>query len=290
MATETDVILKKLADKSEIRFLQGNFRGLDTFGRAIVDFSGGRVPAHVLRGITPAVNESVWVEVANGVAYMHGPTIPKPDSGTVVSTSSGTAILTTTMGEISASYDDGLLLLDPGDTVRLSWGPSGAWVLGVAIEAPDPDVPPAPGGGSRRVTREFTAIDSGSWQADYGWRTIDVWSSANNKGAWFYGTQIADTIPDSAVIVGSPQIYLPNPIRLLGAAPFGRHAYASKPGGEPIITATSTLPGTSGWVDIPASLLDHLKTNVGGLGFGLGGWNVWLGGGQSGTVRVTYDT
>lgn len=288
MVSESDVLLRQLLGKAEVRFLPGAFRGLDSDQRAIVDFSGGRVPAHVL-GQVPAINDSVWVEVVDGVAYMHGPTTPKPDQATVLTAVTGVATLTTTIGEVQAAYDDGLLLLDPGDIVRVWWGPSGAWILGVTVEADEVSVPPAPGGGGGRQTREFTAIDSGSWQAGYGWRTQDIWSSASNKSGWFYGTQICDTIPDSAVIAAA-QIYLPSPIRLLGAAPFGRHPYASKPGGEPAISATSTLPGTSGWIDIPTSLIDHLKANVGGLGFDLGGYNIWPGGGQSGTVRVTYDS
>lgn len=286
---ESKIILDKLADKAEIRFLQGAYRGLDEFGRAIVDFSGGRVPAHILQG-PPAVNDTVWVQVANGVAYMHGPTVPKPTMGTVESAISGVAQLTTRIGPVSAAYDDGLLLLDPGDVVRVLWDEHGAWVLGVAVEATAPDVPVAPGGSGGRKTAEFVPVDSGSWQAGFGWRTLDVWSSANNKGAWFYGTQIADTIPDSAVIVGEPEIFLPNPTKQTGARPFGRHAYASKPSGEPTITATSTLPGTSGWVKFPTSLIEHLRSNVGGLGFDLGGWWIWPAGGQAGTVRVTYET
>ena len=288
MVSEADILLQKLMGKAEVRFLPGSFRGLDTDLRAIVDFSGGRVPAHVL-GPVPAINDSVWVQIVNGVAYMHGPTTPKPDEGTIALAVSGTATVTTSIGDIEATYDDGLLLLDPGDVVRLLWGPSGAWILGVTVSALAPDVPPGPGGGSGRQTREFTAIDSGSWQSGFGWRTQDIWSSSNNKSGWFYGSQIVDTIPDTASIVSS-QIFLPNPIRLSGARPFGRHAYTEKPGGEPTISATSTLPGTSGWVDIPTTLIDHLKANPGGLGFGFGGYNVWPGGGQSGTVRVTYDS
>ena len=288
MVSEADVMLQQLLGKAEVRFLPGRFRELDEDRRAVVDFSGGRVPAHVLFGV-PMPNESVWVGIVNGVAYTFGATTPKPDQATVFTASAGVATITTDIGAdpIPAAYDDAALTVTSGDIVRIMWSQSGPWILGVTVDAGPSTPPPTPGGGGGARTIEFTAIDSGSWQAGYGWRTSDVWSSANNKGCWFYGTQIADTIPDAATITAA-QIYLPSPIRLTGARPFGRHAYAAKPGGEPSISATSMLGGTSGWVDIPTTLIDHLKTNVGGLGFDLGGYNIWPGGGQSGTVRVTY--
>ena len=289
---EAEVILRKLAGKSQVRILPAVYRGLDDDRRALVDFAGGRVPAYILSGMAPVVNEAVWVQIVDGVAYVHGPTVPRPDEGTIVSATAGDAIVTTTVGDVPASYESGIPL-GAGDIVRLVWGPSGAWILGVTVEAAPPVIPPDPGGGGGRRTVEFTALDSGSFQAGYGWRTNDVWSSASNYGAWFYGTQIMDTIPDSAVIVGNPQIYLPPPVRLLGARPFGRHGATSKPGGDLSFADLSTLGGTSGWVEFPASLINHLKSNPGGLGFALGGYNIWPGtqrDGQSGKVRVTFDS
>lgn len=285
------VTQRLIGEKSSVKFLAAVFRGLDADRRALVDFDGGRVPAYVLSGWPPPLNEAVWVQIVDGVAYMHGPTVPKPDEATVLTASGGVATLDTDIGPVTAAYLDGSTV-SSGDIVRLSWGPSGAWVLGVTTEAVPPAVPGAPGGGPGRRTVEFTAIDSGSYQSAYGWRTNEVWSSASNQGAWFYGSVIADTIPDSAGIV-SAAIYLPLPTRLLGAMPFGRHGYGSKPGGAVSFAATSTLPGTSGWVPIPTTLIDHLKSNIGGLGFDYGGYNIWPGtqsDGQSGKLRITFDS
>lgn len=270
-------------------FLAAIFRGLDTDRRALVEFSGGRVPAYVLAGIPP-LNESVWVQVQDGVAFMHGPVIPKPDEGGVVTAAGGTATVQTDIGDVIARYDNGLLLLDPGDVVHMVWGPSGAWIDGVKVDYTPAPPPPPPTPAPTRRTVEFGAIDSGSFQPGYGWRTNEVWSSASNHGGWFYGSAIRDTIPDDAPISGA-QIYLPPPVRLLGAMPFGRHGADSKPTGALTFADTSTLPGTSGWVNIPFSLIDHLKSNPGGLGFNYGGYNVWPGtqrDGQSGRLRVTF--
>lgn len=289
METEADAVLRLVGGKSTVRMIPGSYRGLDSTYRAVVDFDGGRVPAYLL-GFRPEVNEPVWVMVVDGVAFVAGPGVPKPATGTVVSADAGThtAVLSTDVGEVTVSYP-AALLLTVGDLVRVLWH-GGGWIVDIVASAVAPDVPPPPSTSGRK-TVEITAIDSGSYQAGYGWRTNEVWSSASNRGAWFYGSQIRDTIPDSASIV-SAEIFLPNPSNQIGARPFGRHTYDSKPGGAPTITDTSTLGGTSGWVGIPTSHIDYLKANPGGFGFDLGGWWIWAGtqgNGSSGRLRVTYD-
>lgn len=289
METEADAVLRLVGGKSSVRLIPGSYRGLDSTFRAIVDFDGGRVPAYLL-GVRPEVNEAVWVMVVDGVAFVAGPSVPKPSEGVVVSFTSDpyTAVVSSDVGDFSVLYPPSLLI-GVGDKVRLIWH-GGGWILDVSEPAEQGPVPPGPGGGGRR-TVEFTAIDSGSYQAGYGWRTNEVWSSASNRGAWFYGSSIRDTIPDAASIV-SAEIFLPNPSNQIGARPFGRHTYDSKPGGAPTITDTSTLPGTSGWVPIPTAHIDYLKANPGGLGFDLGGWWIWAGtqgNGSSGRLRVTFD-
>lgn len=289
MADEPEVILELFKNKSKVQLLPGNYRGLDGL-RVVVDFDGGRVPAHPTTAYRPEVNEPVWVAVVDGVAFMLGPTVPKPADGTYVSDSGGVATVATDIGDVEATYLSGASFT-PGDELKLFWS-DGCHILGKkSTSVAAGQVPPPGGSEASRFVKTFTAIDSGSYQSGYGWRINDVWSSASNIGAWFYGTKIRDTIPDNAVIV-SAEIYLPL-LKDLGAAPFGRHDQASKPGGAVTITATSTLPGKSGWVSIPTSLIDELKVNTGGLGFGLGGYNIWAGtqkDGQSGAVRVTYDT
>lgn len=283
------VTLGLLQGKAEVSVFSGAYRGMDGL-RALVDFAGGRVPAHLI-GPRPSVNEPVWVMVVDAVAYVLGPTVPKPAVGTVVSASSGSAVISTDIGNVNARYDPAQVTLSASAEVRLVWG-GGCWVLGVSSPPPEADVPDEDAGVTRK-TRTFTATGSGSWQSGYGWRTNDVWSSSSNKGAWFYGNQIRDTIPDSASIVKA-EIYLPAPTTRIGSTrPFGRHSYSSQPGGEPTISATSTLPGVEGWTRIPSSLIDHLKSNAGGLGFGIGSWWVWPGtqkNGSSGKLRVVYET
>jgi hypothetical protein len=289
MVEQSDVILELFNSKSNVQVLPGYYRGLDGL-RALVDFSGGRVPAHPAASFIPEVNDPVWVAVVDGVAWMLGPSVLRPGNGEVVSEAAGIAIVDTIIGHVPATYNSGATL-SPGDQVKLYWN-EGCHVIGVRSDSPAaPDAPPPVVGGGVQQTVSFSAIDSGSYQSGYGWRINDVWSSSSNIGAWFYGTKIRDTIPDSAVI-DSAEIYLPL-LKDLGLFPFGRHDYATKPSGAVSFSGVTTLPGKSGWVPIPVSLIDHLKVNTGGLGFDLGGYNIWAGtqkDGQSGTVRVTYTT
>lgn len=290
MASEDQVILDLLADKAEGRVIAATFRGLDGL-RALVDFDGGRVPAHMMTGAyLPEVNEPVWVFVLDRVAYVTGPTRPRPGNGTIISASGGSALVETAIGKITATYD-GAVTLPAGTAVKLMWN-DGAHVIGRRGAAPPPPVIPPPPVSAQPTQRTvtFQPVESGSYQPGYGWRTDDVWSSSNNSGGWFYRDQIRDTIPDEARIDGA-EIYLPGPDRLTGARPFGRHDYGSKPGGALTIRDESTLSGTDGWCGIPQGLIEHLKSNPGGLGFANGGWNVWPGrqrNGQSGALRVTF--
>lgn len=176
------------------------------------------------------------------------------------------------------------------DIVLIDWGTDGGVIVGKLDAAPSTTPPAAPGTAPvKAYDVTFRALDSGAYQSGYGWRTNDVWSSASNIGAWFYGSKIRDTIPDAATIT-SAQIFLPLRSRL-GAAPFGRHGNDTKPAGAVTFSATSTLTSLDGWVSIPTSLLDHLKANPGGLGFDLGGLNIWDGtqlDKYSGALRVKY--
>lgn len=291
MASESEVLLKLIDEKSTVQVLSGFYRGLDG-DRATVDFANGRVPAYFTSAYMPAVNDPVWVMVADGVAYMLGPTTPKPAEGLVLFVTDGVVTVDTPVGQVLASHNVGQVLT-AGDRVKLHWS-DGCHVLGVvSVAAQTPDVPPPAGGGTGRVTKTFTAVDSGTRGNSMGWWTNDVRNSASNQGGWFYGNKIRDTIPDSAVIEKA-EIYLPLISSRFPNAPFGRHGFASKPSGALSFSDTSELPSKSGWVRIPNSLINHLKANAGGLGFTGGtGDSTWAGtqkDAQSGAVRVTYTS
>lgn len=234
--------------------------------------------------------DTVRLERRNGNLVLQGPVNARATTGRVTATGALTTVEYPNGSGVTAqlrrnsAYTPAL-----NDLVLLDWS-SGGVIVGKIDSNPTPPAPELPStGGPQDFDVTFTALDSGSYQSGYGWRTNDVWSSASNTGGWFYGSKIRDTIPDTAVITGA-WIYLPLQEQL-GGAPFGRHGSDSKPGGALGFADVTTLQSRSGWVPIPAGLIDYLKANPGGLGFGFGGKNIWRGtqkDGSSGAVRVTY--
>ena len=289
MSAETDVLLKAINERAKVRRVAGNYRGLDGL-RAVVDFDGGRVPAHFATAWRPVVNDPVWVDIIDGVAWVVGPTAPHASDGTVVSVGGGLVIVSTDVGDVEATYDAGATLT-AGQEVKL-FSSGGYHVIGVKSSSPDAP-PPDPGGGGAggEVTQTFTAVDSGSFQS--GWWTNRVYASSSNEGCWFYGTKIRDTIPAGAVILGV-EIFL-DVEQVFGGDPiFTTHTHALKPGGSPGLSGGSPvdIAGT-GWYSLSTSFGDWLKSGGGSLGVGCnhGGYNIFAAvPGQSGALRIRYRT
>lgn len=257
---------------------------------ATVDQGGRRLQVKSTTQVPCRVGDPVRLDWRHGELVMLGPSVARAVLGRITAAGNPATVEYPNGSGITDSLPvlNGVAL-SVNDIVFLDWA-SGGLVVG---KVASPVAPPAPIGGGgvpgQVLTLTFFPIDSGSYQSGYGWRTTEVWSSASNQGAWFYGDQIQATIPDTAVIQAA-SIYLPSPTRLLGAAPFGRHGYATKPGGAPSFAGLTTLPALSGQVAIPTTLIDHLKANTGGLGFDFGGYNVWPADGGSGALTVTYAT
>lgn len=235
--------------------------------------------------------DPVRLERRNGELIMIGPSRPRATVGVIQTTGTECVVEYPPSSGVTALLPrDAAYTPAVNDIVALVWTERGGFISGKFSNtpaAPAPPLPPPVPTGDFDVT--FTALDSGAYQGGYGWRTNEVWSSASNLGAWFYGSKIRDTIPDGAVIK-SATIFLPLR-QQLGAAPFGRHGSEAKPGGPVTFAGLSTLGSNSGWVAIPTSLIDHLKANPGGLGYDYGGYNIWRGtqqDGLSGALNVTY--
>lgn len=285
------IVDQALADIPTTESLVGTF--VSQVGSiATVDQGNARLQVKSVTQVPCRAGDAVRLEWRHSELVMLGPTVPQRVVGRITAAGNPATV----------EYPDGSgvtavlpvmngFAITVNDVVFIDWG-SGGLIVGRINTPVIPPEPPAPVPAGTAVRTElFDAIDSGSFQSGFGWRTNDVWSSASNIGAWFYGSKIRDTIPDSAVIL-SASINLPLQ-QQLGSAPFGRHSADYKPGGALGIAATSTLSGKSGEIDIPASLIDHLKANPGGLGFDLGGKNIWRGtqrDGGSGRVTVTFQT
>jgi hypothetical protein len=287
VTSEGDALLKLINERAKVRRVAGNYRGLDAL-RAVVDFDGGRVPAHFATAWRPVVNDPVWVDIIDGVAWLVGPTAPQASDGTVVSVGGGLVVVSTDIGEIEATYDSGATLT-AGQSVKL-YASGGYHVVGVKSSSPVAPTPAPGGGGSGgEVTQTFTAVDSGSFQSY--WWTNRVYASSSNEGCWFYGSKISDTIPASATILAVD--ILIDAVQIQGGDPiFTTHPHYSRPAGSPGLSGGTAVDVTGpGWWGLPASFGDALKAGGGAAGVGCnhGGYNIFTAApGDSGSLRIRY--
>lgn len=216
--------------------------------------------------------------------------------GTVVSSSGG---LVTVTGDDLVTYEypyeegetfssGNRVVMDHARQVvlmRLSTDTSGG--------APVTGGPVAPPPVSKRHTRAFRPIDSANW-----WSTGGRWDapyadvSVSRSAYYFYGSQIADTIPNSATVVDA-SIYVeehwdnvPGVASLLGT-----HTHKTRPGGGPLALSGATAIDNSGHWNI-TGLATALKN---GTAFGVGfaqntGWRRFGPWTSSGTITIVYDT
>jgi hypothetical protein len=287
VANTAQRINRGLNAKADVRRLIGTFVSTDGV-RGVVDVGGGRIPVD-LSGYTPEVDESVWVLFIDSTATVLGPTLQKPGQGTVTAAPANNLVpVSTTAGPFTLPYAAGLSL-SAGQIVKLGAWNEGGFVFAVMSTTPAAGNPGGgPGAGTGDQVQVFSAIDSGSYNGS--WWTGQVYASDSNTGAWFYGSKIADTIPDTAVIV-SVELYL-SPVQTEFAGPnIGYHAAGTKPGGSLTIIG-ATPSSAAGWVALPNYFGDFLKANVGGLGCLHGGFNIYnslAGDAQSGAVRIHWQ-
>lgn len=294
MRTTEDAVAEQLAQLRPWQVLVGTFIEQSN-DQAVVDVGGARVTMPSVGTYFPLPNDPVRVLRTDQNTFLLGPAAPRSAVGKVTATGSP---------RITVEYPPGsgvtkLMGYPAGttpavdDQVIIDWASGGTVVAIVAATPefdPTPTPPPAPSGG--RKTLVFTAVDSGNWNGN--WWTNEVWASDNNHGAWFYGSKVKDTIPDSAVIVKT-EIFLPAYYTFGFPPNFRTHTHASKPAGAPSYTGTVTVLSSarSGWVTLPNSVGDFLKANTGGTGMRQGGFNKYRGtqgDAQSGALRITFDS
>lgn len=224
-----------------------------------------------------------------------GPALPLPAEGVVTGTGSPRATVTAWGTAYTLRYRDGYTPV-LNDLVSISWNGEGeGWIIGKLTASSSATGPSANGAATGQKVRPpaFTAIDSGTYRAGSGWWTRTVRANVDD-GAWFYGTKIRDSIPDTATPTRA-RIYLPIlEINIDAPGQLRLHTHRKKPAGAPSFTGSAyPVPAVSGWRDIPLSWIDFLKANDGGIGFDGGGF--WIVRGtdtdaQSGALDITYKT
>lgn len=292
-STAEDAIAVELSKVKPWQVLVGTFVEQSS-GSAVVDVGGARITMPSLGTYFPIANDLVRVLRADSGTFLLGPASPRDPRGIVTATGSPRITVEYPPGSGVEKLMGYPSTLTPAvdDLVIIDWA-SGGTVTAIVTALPDFDpaaaAPTTPTTGTQTIT--FTALDSGNWNG--GWWTNEVWASDNNHGAWFYGSKVKDTIPDTATI-GKVEIFLPAYYQFGDPPNFRTHTHASKPGGAPSYTATVTpLSSRSGWVTLPTSVGDFLKANTGGTGFRQGGFTKFRGtqtDAQSGALRITYTT
>lgn len=293
-STSADALATALQGVPNVSTIIGVYAGNDgTSALVNVDDSRQSVPA--LGGVWPIVGDRVRLLRVNQSLFLLGPVQQRANLGriTVVGSPKCTVEyppgsgVTQMMGVPKGSSPA------VGDSVVIEWGGEAASTVVAVISSgtdqptpADPSGPPASSSGQQT----FTAADSGSFQNGRWW-TNQVYASASNKSAFFYGSKIADTIPDGATI-DSIRVFL-SPTKNSGNQPrIGTHGYLSNPGGSPTISNLISLPSASGWVGLPTSFGDLLKTGAQlGVGFDGAGYAIFRGtqqDGQAGALDISW--
>jgi hypothetical protein len=248
----------------------GTFVSASTDGTVMIDFGKGSVSCLSAGWFQPLPGDPVRCLRTDDGTVMIGPSMPRSSIGTVTATGSPYLTVLTTVGSRQLPYLSSYSSPAVNDSVDIDWA-SGGIVLGKTTAVPASTyTPPAPAASDFQA--DFRANDSGTFYVPGGnWAHEDVWctSTGNNRGAWFYGNKIKDTIPDGAEIQ-SVRLYLDEyyndfPAQL---ALIGMHSLGSK-AGTPTIVSAVTVSAGSGWKTLPDSFGDALKTGA-RLGVGTG--------------------
>lgn len=287
---DTDRLLDLIAKKSKVITRVGTFAGISA-GQALIDIDQSRFPAAFLTAYVPSVNEPVHVWSVDGSWFLLGPTTGRPGVGVVTTVGSGVVNVTTDFGEFSMPSVG--TAPTSGQKVGISWpGPVCLGALSVQPASPTP--PPTPGGGGATVKEAtFRAIDAGS--TDRGatrWWTAQPWASNSTYGAWFYGTQIKDTIPAGSQLV-SMEMFI-NRVQDQGSSPnFALHTSPGK-AGVPAMGSLFPWDPPNGWNPVPNNAWFAALIAGGsfyGVGLNQGGYSKFASlaqDGLSGALRIKW--
>jgi hypothetical protein len=284
--TSTRTALSKtISGKARVTPLVGTFVSASPSG-CVIDVGGGRIQARFGSDYLPEVNEVVNIIWINDSPYMMGPVGAKAGQGTVVSVASSLVTLTTDYGTVTCPY--GGDAPSAGQIMKITWR-AGPFAVAVMSTSPAPNIPPPPPQAATSTHQDvFTALDAGSFNTR--WWTGDVRADNSDIGAWFYGSKINDTIPVTAV--GQQLQVFVSASMIYGNPPnFGLHSNQTRPAGAPTITSITPVGVSPGWVTLPTSWIDSLKSGGGSAGIGVahGGENLFrslAADGQSGALRI----
>lgn len=279
----TSLIVDRLARIPDVGHLVGEFVRME--GQyAVVNIGPNTVPIAVSGFYPPVAGMFVQIERRNGVMIVTGPAQQLNPMGTIKSVGSPKATVTVDGKDYLLGMRDGYAPV-AGDDVEINWatGIIQGKVTATAAPAPPPVNPSVSTSFSGMVIQ---AIDSGNFWSGR-WNKNDPWASTSNRGAWFYGSSLRDSL--AGATIHSAEIYMPA-LALAGSVQMGLHGFSSK-GGAPGGSSFTTLSGANGWVPLPGGFAEWLRDNVGGVVVdSSNGLNKWRGRGSdalSGAMRFS---
>ena len=271
---------------------------------ALVNCAGGNINAAMI-GDAPLVDDAVQVLIVAGSAVILG-VAARGTYGTVQADPAG--------GLVSVTCDDGItyplpygvgLSLAVGDKVLVTWSNGGMVVqevtgsvsTGASSPTPPAPKPKPPSGNTGMVTksRNFNPTTSASKRRGGGWsQGVVYFGQSYSSAGWFYGSSIADSIPDDAQLV-SIKLYLEITASSgVSYLTLGMHDQKVVPPGDIILSDAVNFTGIGngfrGWVDLSGGVFfDRL---VKGLMFGIStkgpGYRRMPGAPQTGTIAITW--
>lgn len=264
MIDEAAALFKEFGDAPRAVVRRGVFAEVRS-GVAWVDMADSRFACDFGSGYVPRAGETVQVLTVND-RHLLFPARALPGTGTVQSVSAGLATVITIAGTFSMPYIGAAP--SSGDLVGIQWSEQ-PYVLGKLSVQPAPPKPvPDPGSGAVR-SAVFQAIDTGSTdRTSVRWWTGQPRAGNSTYGAWFYGTQIRDTIPAGATLV-SLEFYV-SWYQRSGAAPrFALHDAATR-WGIPGYGAYTAWNPDGGWQSPPMGSTWFAALKGGGSFYGVG--------------------
>lgn len=268
--SQTSRALAAQSDRSRSQALTGIYRRMEG-AYAVVTLLGADVTIPAAGMVQPVPDTAVHVELRESGYVMLGPVRPPPTRGRVTATGSPNV---TVLGSDGVSYQlPRMSAYTPAidDDVAIEWSEAGGLVKGkvsttpvakpVLVRAVLPGLfHPSP---FLATHAGYHVLSNGSYVSTYyplyGHSKI---SGLQASAAW-YGTAVADSIPDGAVIE-SARLYLSTRSQAFGG-PKLQVIAGTGPQSRVQVGGDFTLPARSGWVKIPTEVVDLLKVAPRGL-------------------------
>lgn len=239
----------------------------------------------------PWPGDKVRIVSAGGAAFCI-PVYGAP-LGTVQFTGSGGAVV---LADDGVTYTYPHLGAAPADGARVRLDHAGRCVLsGVyAVEPEDSEfvrtvAPPAAGGGEAW----FHPVWSGNFRPGFAGAAVEI--SSSRMGMYGYGTQIADTIPDSAALMVAELHLVQTWDNVPGvASSMGLHGFNGMPGSADngSLSGAVGVAGGNQVVNLLGSFANSLKTGAAfGVGFrsGSSGWRQYAAAPTSGRIFMRWN-